>query len=59
MQCANSLAAIASIQNENIIMKDVNYSAAIIYFKNLMKHLNVEETINMTKTALLDSCFKK
>ena len=40
-------------------MKDVNYSAAIIYFENLMKHLNTEETVSMMKTALLDNCFKK
>ena len=59
MQCVNSLAVVTSIQNENITMKDVNYSAAIIYFENLMKHLNAEEIISMTKTALLDNCFKK
>ena len=40
-------------------MKNVDYLAAIIYFKNLMKHLNVEKIINMMKTVLLDSCFKK
>ena len=39
-------------------MKNVNYSAAIIYFKNLMKHLNAEKIINMIKTILLDNCFK-
>ena len=40
-------------------MKNVNYLAAIIYFENLMKHLNTEKTINMMKTALLNSCFEK
>ena len=40
-------------------MKNVNYSAAIIYFENLMKHLNVKETINMIKMTLLNNCFKK
>ena len=40
-------------------MKDADYSAAIIYFENLMKHLNAEEIINMMKTVLLDNCFKK
>ena len=59
MQCANSLAAVTNIQNKNITMKDVNYPAAIIYFKNLMKHLNAEKTISMTKTTLLDNCFKE
>ena len=58
-QHANNLTAVTSIQNENIIMKDVNYSATIIYFKNLMKHLNVEEIISMIKTALFNNCFEK
>ena len=40
-------------------MKNVNYLAAIIYFKNLMKHLNVKEIINMIKMTLFNSCFKK
>ena len=40
-------------------MKNADYSAAIIYFKNLIKHLNAEEIINMMKTALFDNCFKK
>ena len=40
-------------------MKNADYSAAIIYFKNLMKHLNVEEIINMMKTTLFNNCFEK
>ena len=40
-------------------MKNVDYLAAIIYFKNLMKHLNVKKIISMMKTTLLDNCFKK
>ena len=40
-------------------MKNMNYSAAIIYFKNLMKHLNVKETISIIKTTLFDNYFKK
>ena len=40
-------------------MKNVDYSAAIIYFKNLMKHLNAEKIINIIKITLLDNCFKK
>ena len=40
-------------------MKNVDYLAAIIYFKNLIKHLNAEETISMIKTTLLDNYFKK
>ena len=59
MQHVNSLAAVINIQNENIIMRDADYSAAIIYFENLMKHLNVRKTISMMKTALLDNCFKE
>ena len=39
-------------------MKNADYSAAIIYFKNLIKHLNVKKIINITETALLDNCFK-
>ena len=58
-QCVNSLTAMTSIQNENITMRDVDYSAAIIYFENLMKHLNVRGTISMTEAALLDSCFEE
>ena len=33
------------------------YDAAIIYFKILMKYLNVRKKINITKTALFDSYF--
>ena len=40
-------------------MKDVNYLIVIIYFKNLIKHLNVREIINIIKMTLLDNCFKK
>ena len=40
-------------------MKNADYLTAIIYFKNLMKHLNIKETINMIKTTLFDNCFKK
>ena len=40
-------------------MRDADYSAAIIYFKNFMKHLNVKEIISMMKAALFDNCFKK
>ena len=40
-------------------MKNVNYSAAIIYFDNLIKHLNAEETINIMKTTLFNNYFKK
>ena len=58
-QCANSLAAVASIQNENTTMRGVDYPAAIIYFENLMKHLNAGGTISMAEAALLDSCFEE
>ena len=37
----------------------MNYLAAIIYFENLMKCLNVEETINIIKMMLVDNYFKE
>ena len=40
-------------------MKNVNYLAIIIYFKNLIKHLNVKEIINIIKMILFDNYFKK
>ena len=40
-------------------MKNVDYSAAIIYFKNLIKYLNVKETISITEIILLDNYFEK
>ena len=58
-QHVNNLAVITSIQNENITMRDTDYSAAIIYFENLMKHLNARETISMTEVTLFNNCFKK
>ena len=58
-QYVNNLITVTNIQNENITMRNADYLAAIIYFKNLIKHLNVEKTISMTETVLLDNCFKK
>ena len=40
-------------------MKNADYSAVIIYFENLIKHLNVKKTISMIKATLLDNYFKK
>ena len=63
-QCVNSLAVMTAIQKKHDIMKNERYSmtvydAAIVYFKTLMKHLNAEEKINITKTTLLDSYFNE
>ena len=35
------------------------YDAAIVYFKTLMKHLNVKKKINVAKTVLFNSYFNK
>ena len=40
-------------------MKNVDYSATIIYFKNLIKHLNIKKIINIIKAVLFNNCFKK
>ena len=49
---------IINIYNKNITIKNVNYLAIIIYFKNLIKYLNAKEIINIIKITLLDNCFK-
>ena len=45
-------------------MKDERYSVIaynviIVYFKTLIKHLNVKEKINVIKTMLFNSYFNK
>ena len=35
------------------------YDVAIVYFKILMKHLNVEEKISVVKIMLLNNYFNK
>ena len=35
------------------------YNVIIIYFKTLMKHLNVKEKIDVAETMLLDSYFNE
>ena len=64
MQYANSLTAIIAIQKKHNIMKNerylmTTYDATIIYFKTLMKHLNAEKKVNVTKTALFNSYFNE
>ena len=64
MQCVNSLAAVTVIQRKHDIMKDERYSmtaydAVIVYFETLIKHLNVEEKIDITEVMLFDSYFNE
>ena len=35
------------------------YDAAIVYFKTLMKHLNVREEIDIAETALFNNYFNE
>ena len=63
-QHVNSLAAVIAIQRKHDIIRDERYSmtaydAAIVYFKILIKHLNVKEKISIIKTALLDNYFNE
>ena len=53
-----------AIQRKHDIMKNERYSitaydAAIVYFKTLIKHLNVRKKINITETVLFDNYFNK
>ena len=64
MQHVNSLAVMIVIQRKHNIMKNERYSvtaydAAIVYFKTLMKHLNVKKEVDVAKTMLLDNYFNK
>ena len=64
MQCVNSLTAVIVIQRKHDIMRNERYSMTvydviIIYFKVLMKHLNVKEKINVAETTLLNSYFNE
>ena len=64
VQCVNSLIAMIAIQRKHDIMRDERYlmtayDAAIVYFKTLMKHLNVKEKINVAKMMLLNSYFNE
>ena len=35
------------------------YTMIIVYFEKLIKHLNIEEIINMIKMTLFNNCFNK
>ena len=64
MQCANSLIAVIAIQRKHDIMRNerysmITYDVIIIYFKTLMKHLNVKKKIIIIKIALLNSYFNE
>ena len=43
------------MKNEKYLM--TAYNAIIVYFETLMKHLNVEEKIDIAKTTLLNNYF--
>ena len=63
-QHVNSLAAVTVIQRKHDIMKDERYSVTtydviIVYFKTLMKHLNVKKKVSVAKAALFDSYFNE
>ena len=64
IQCVNNLTAMIVIQRKHDIMKNEKYSvtaynATIIYFKTLMKHLNVREKISIVKMMLFNSYFNE
>ena len=61
-QHVNSLAVMTVIQRKHNIMKNEKYSMTvydviIIYFKTLMKHLNVKKKISITKMILFNNYF--
>ena len=41
------------------LLKYAVYITMILYFKKLIKHLNIKEMINIIKTALFNNCFNK
>ena len=63
-QHVNNLIAITAIQRKHDIMRDERYlmtayDAIIIYFKTLIKHLNVREKINIIKMILFNNYFNE
>ena len=40
-------------------LKCAVYTTVIIYFRKLIKYLNIEKTINTIEVALFDNCFNK
>ena len=58
-QHVNSLIVIIIIQKKHNSLRCAVYTAVIIYFEKLMKHLNAEEMINEMKMTLFDNCFNE
>ena len=59
MQHVNNLIIMIIIQKEHNSLKCAVYTVMIVYFKRLMKHLNVKEMISEMKMTLFDSCFNE
>ena len=64
MQHVNNLTVIIAIQKKHDIMRNEKYlitayNVIIIYFKILIKHLNIKKEINVIKTVLLNSYFNE
>ena len=63
-QHVNSLTAVIAIQRKHDIMRNekylmIAYDAAIVYFKTLMKHLNIRKKIDIIKTTLFNNYFNE
>ena len=58
-QCVNSLTVIIIIQKKHNSLKCAVYTAVIVYFKKLMKHLNAEKIISEMKMTLFNNCFNE
>ena len=54
----NNLTIMIKILKQNATQL-INYFLIIVYFKKLIKHLNVKDTINNMKMKLLNNCFNK
>ena len=63
-QHVNSLIMMTAIQRKHDIMRDEKYlmtayNAAIVYFKTLIKHLNIRKKISIAEAALFNSYFNE
>ena len=58
-QCVNNLIIIIIIFKKHNSLKYAIYTMMIVYFKKLIKHLNIEEIINEIKTVLFNNCFNE
>ena len=59
IQQFNNLITVIIIYKTHNSLNHAVYTIIIIYFKKLIKHFNVEETINIIKIALFNSCFNE